>query len=372
MKLSECAGRTDNNFHLLRILAAFAVLVTHSFALSAGSADAEPFRLSLGMTLGSVSVDVFFIVSGFLVTGSLLKTHSAVAFFWARVLRIFPALVVMLVLLVFVLGILFTSLPVQSYLTTPKTYAYFLKCATLVFGVNWTLPGVFHSNPIPDAVNGSLWTMPHEIHMYGILLAAWLVLGVRGLERTKLFKLAILTAMSAAGVILVAGHLMLDVAIEGWFIKLFFMFFSGAGFYVLRDRITFSRSVFWICIAALVASALLDRRLFFLVYVVTLAYVLFYLVYVPSGQIRKYNRLGDYSYGMYIYAFPIQQAVAALWPGVSVPMMVLVSGVCTLLMAMLSWHLLEKRALKLRGHFGERTRSNVLVVFARSKLNGAR
>jgi peptidoglycan/LPS O-acetylase OafA/YrhL len=371
MKLAECAGNTDNNFHLLRILAAFAVLVTHSFALSTGSADAEPFRQSMGMTMGSVAVDIFFIVSGFLVTGSLLKTRSAIAFFWARVLRIYPALVVMLVLLVFVLGPLFTTLPLASYFAAPRTYSYFVKCATLVWGVNWTLPGVFHFNPAKDAVNGSLWTMPHEIHMYGILLVTWIALGWRGAERVKLFQFAILTAMTSSGMILVGGHLLLNIEIEGWFMKLFFMFFTGAGFYVLRERITLRRSIFWIFVVGLVVSGLVSRQLFFVVYVLTIAYIVFYVVYVPVGTIRRYNRLGDYPYGMYIYAFPIQQTVAACIPGVSVPGMVVLSTIGTLFMAVLSWHLLEKRALKLRARFTQQTQANALVLIVRSKLNGA-
>ncbi len=359
MKLAKFTGGTDNNFHLVRILAAFAVLVTHSFALTTGSADSEPFRSSLGMTLGSVSVDIFFIVSGFLVTGSLLKTQSAVAFFWARVLRIFPALIAMLVLTVFVLGSIFTSLSLSSYLAAPKTYSYFLKCATLVTGVSWTLPGVFQSNPLKDAVNGSLWTMPYELYMYGIVLGAWLVFGVRSVRRAQVFMVAILTAMAVSGALLLVGHLVFGMEIEAWFIKLFFMFFSGAGFYVLRDRINLSRGAFWICVLALVASAQVDKQLFFAVYVLTLAYVLFYLVYVPSGVVRQYNRVGDYSYGMYIYAFPIQQTVAALLPGVSVLAMVLYSTVGTLFMAVLSWHLLEKRALGLRGFFTLQTRARL-------------
>ncbi len=121
--------------------------MTHSFALAIGSGNAEPFRNSLGMTLGSVAVDIFFIVSGFLVTGSLLKTQSAIAFSWTRVLRISPALFVMLALLVFVFGSFFTSLPLLSYLTAPKTYEYFLKCASLVFGMGGLYPASL--TPIP-------------------------------------------------------------------------------------------------------------------------------------------------------------------------------------------------------------------------------
>ena len=208
--------------------------------------------------------------------------------------------------------------------------------------------------------------MPFEIYMYGILAAVWLVLGARSIDRIKLFTIAILTSTVASGVILLMGHLFLCVEIEGWFIKLFFMFFSGASFYVLKDKITLSRTAFWHCAMALMATTLLDKQLFFAVYVFTIAYVIFHLVYVPSGPIRRYNRLGDYSYGMYIYAFPIQQAVIALLPGVSVPALIALSSIGTLAMAMLSWHFIEKHSLKLRRSLIDYTRANTFVSFVRS------
>ena len=121
MKLSDFTQGRDNNFNLIRIVAALAVLVTHSFALTVGSGNAEPLRASLGMTMGSIAVDVFFIASGFLVTASLLNRQSAIDFIWARVLRIFPALSVMLFLTVFGLGAFFTSLPAPSYFANPGT-----------------------------------------------------------------------------------------------------------------------------------------------------------------------------------------------------------------------------------------------------------
>lgn len=355
MRLSELARGTDNNFNLLRMGAALAVLITHSFVLAIGSGDAEPLRGSLGMTLGSISVDIFFVTSGFLVTGSLLTKQNSIEFIWARVLRIFPALIAMLVLTVFGLGCFFTSLPLSSYLADAKTYAYLLKDATLITGVTWSLPGVFHGNPYKDVVNGSLWTLPYEIYMYEILATVWIVLWVVKASRVRLFHIAILTAVGTAGVLLLVGRFTFNAPSEGGFVKLFFMFFSGAAFHVLKERITISHRMFWLFLIALLASALTNSKLFFVIYRLTLAYLVFFVAYVPSGPIRNYNDLGDYSYGVYIYAFPIQQSIAALVPGVSVLSMILISTLATFLMAALSWHLLERRALGLKRACAERT-----------------
>lgn len=353
MKLSNFARGRDNNFNLIRIVAALAVLVTHSFALVAGTGDAEPFRDRLGMTIGSISVDVFFITSGFLVTASLLTRQSTIEFIWARVLRIFPALLVMLLLTVFALGAFFTSLPLPSYFSDPKIYSYLVKCSTLFAGVAYDLPGVFDANPYRNAVNGSLWTMPHEIHMYSILAIVWVSLRLTPEFRLRAFELVIVTIAVAGGAHVLASHFYSPT--ESQFARLFFSFFTGAAFYVLKERIRLSRSFFWFFVAALL-FAIVNKHAFFVVYIFTIAYILFYLAYIPSGYIRKYNQLGDYSYGVYIYAFPIQQSVAALIPKVSVLHMTLISAAATLFLAAFSWHLLERRALNLKGHYVGHTR----------------
>lgn len=363
MKLSDYSQGRDNNFNLIRMIAALAVLVTHSFALVYGSGDAEPFHDSLGMTIGGIAVDVFFITSGFLVTASLLYRQSTIEFIWARVLRVFPALLVMLLLTVFVLGTFFTTLTLLNYLSTQATYAYLFKCSTLLFGVAYDLPGVFQDNPYPNAVNGSLWTMPHEIRMYAILVLIWFGLRITQKFHLSVFKIIILTLTVIAGLFWVARHFYFDSA----FARLFFMFFAGASFYILRERIVISRWIFWFLLGSLVLAAI-HPRVFSVVYVFAITYILFYVAYVPSGFIRKYNQLGDYSYGIYIYiyAFPIQQSVAALVPGVSVIQMILISAVVTIVLAALSWHFLEQRALSLKAHYiGQ---SKKLLAYKRSGI----
>jgi peptidoglycan/LPS O-acetylase OafA/YrhL len=348
MKLSDLAGGRDNNFNLLRIVAAALVIVSHSFALVLGP-DAEPLRSRLGTTPGSIGVEIFFVTSGFLVTSSLLTRKDAGEFLWARILRIYPALLVMVVLTVFGLGLFFTTLSSADYFSARETWRYLVKNATLLADVTYTLPGVYDGLPAGNAVNGSLWSMPIEIRMYLILTFVWILARVIPAARAALFQSAIVVfAVGAAGLYLSSGHF--PTQNESKFTQLFFMFFTGAAFYVLRARIVLSWPVFAVCGIALAVSSV-EREAFFFVYNLTLAYVLLFLAYVPGGRIRTYNRLGDYSYGLYIYAFPIQQSVVALIPGVSVTQVMLLSSALTLAFAIASWHALEEHALRLKNRY---------------------
>jgi peptidoglycan/LPS O-acetylase OafA/YrhL len=301
MRLSQFAHGRDNNFNLIRIIAAFAVLVTHSFVLTSGSRDAQPLRATLGITFGSIAVDVFFVTSGFLVTSSLLRRQSAIEFLWARVLRIFPALVVMLLLTVFGLGLCFTTTPWSSYLTDTRTYVYLARCSTLFAGVAYELPGVFEGNPYKNAVNGSLWSLPCEIHMYAILVIIWVSLRITPRMRPMAFKCTVVSGALIAGAFVIVRHF--STTPEPLLPKLFFMFFAGAAFFVLKDRIVLSRTLLLSFVLAL-SLATLDKQVFFVVYTLTLAYLLFHLAYLPSGFIRRYNQLGDFPTASISTPFP--------------------------------------------------------------------
>jgi hypothetical protein len=183
--------------------------------------------------------------------------------------------------------------------------------------------------------------------MYAILASVWtvlcLVLGVG----SRVFKIAIVGGASAVVLLLVlcpvcTAH---DVHLP----RLFGMFFSGAAAYVLKDRIVLSGPVFWSMMVIVPSAIFLGEPVLFAAYVLALPYILLYLAYIPSGFVRKYNKLGDYSYGIYIYAWPVQQAIVSLAPDVSVPAMILGSAGIVIVLAALSWHLIEQRALRLKG-----------------------
>ena len=200
-------------------------------------------------------------------------------------------------------------------------------------------------------MNGSLWTLTPEVRMYTLLLLVWLCASFAGLRRTKILRFAVIIITIISG----AWYLF-----HGRFEphennpRLIFMFFTGSSFYLLRERIAIERSVLLLFISAIVIS-LIQRSAFFVVLNLLLPYILFCAAYDFGGAIRAFNRIGDYSYGIYIYAFPVQQALASIIHGISIALMFGLSAIITVILAVLSWHLLEKRMLRMKGKVTERT-----------------
>jgi len=356
MLLSIYTSNRNNNFMLVRFIASFLVLVTHSFSLQTGSIDLEPMREALGMSLGDIAVDVFFITSGFLITSSYINRGNVFAFAWARILRIYPALILAMIFSVFFIGPLFTNLNTLDYLLHPDTYKYFLKNITLFFGIEYYLPGVFLDIPFKRVVNGSLWTLPFEIRMYAILA---FILTIVICLRKKINVITIKNVTLFLGIFsilyVILNHYIYILPFESIFlekfIRLFAMFFLGAMFYVWREYITLSYKWFLILFFLLLMSTLYIN-IYFIVYNLTLPYLILFLAYVPGGTIRKFNNFGDYSYGMYIYAFPVQQLLVSSYPNISIINMIIFSFSITLILSIISWHLVENRFLKMKNNYG--------------------
>jgi peptidoglycan/LPS O-acetylase OafA/YrhL len=345
VRLSDYAVGRDNNFNLLRLLAALTVIYAHSFAVLGRSPDDIVTLGQVGVSLSDLAVDVFFVTSGFLVTGSLVNRGSLIKFIWARALRIYPALWVMLALTVFILAPALTSWPLADYLTSPKTHEYFAKDATLLGGVRWSLPGVFDSLPLRGEFNGSLWTLPVELRLYLYLAAAWLVLSLTQGIRLKAMALIAPVAAVILFVDIVRGKVFgapfnpADIRI--------YMFVSGAALYLWRDKVPLGVVPLLAILAALAAAAL-DRSAFLVAYLILLGPLIMHLAYLPKGPIRAVNGWGDFSYGVYIYGFPVQQTLVFLFPAVSLTAMVVSASGASLIIGALSWFLLEKRALALK------------------------
>ena len=333
MTLSEAAVGRDNNYTLLRLVAALAVIVSHGFAIVLGGPENEPWRETLGLTAGGLAVDVFFVISGFLVTRSLDFRRSGSEFIAARILRIFPGLLVNLLFVAFVLGPLLSTLAFSEYFRNPKTLLFVLHNLQML-----ALPYPETALPGIAIANGSLWTLPVEVCCYVVLVGSWVAWN-RLRTRSWLDVVLMLAALLA---ITVATWRYSQSA--GF--NLAWMFASGALSYGARSRIRLKASWSMLLLALLLAASI-DHRAFQVALLLACPYLVFCAAYLPSGKVRLANRLGDYSYGTYIYGFPIQMAVFAILPTASVWQHVGLSIVVTLLLAILSWHVVESPALKM-------------------------
>jgi peptidoglycan/LPS O-acetylase OafA/YrhL len=329
----------NNNLNLIRMILAVSVLVSHAVPLSEGRSAVEPLQQVLHFSLGSLAVYGFFGISGFLVTQSLLVRQNLASYAVARGLRIFPGLIVVLLLTVLVLGPVATDLPLSDYATRMSTWSYFPANISLL-RLQYALPGVFRTNAYPDAINGSLWTLSFEVGCYLMLAFVWRIGAFRNSYRLGWTALGV--ALCYVALAVVSRRISLPTKV-GEFALLSECFVMGTMFYVLRDRVPLNRPLAALLLAGAVVADFYFSSLivFFAAYI----YALLTFGYLGAKPLDRYNALGDYSYGTYIYAFPVAQLLAWLWPGISLLHLALASFLVTLPLAVLSWHLVEKPAL---------------------------
>jgi peptidoglycan/LPS O-acetylase OafA/YrhL len=327
-------------FDSLRLWLAFSVLLVHSFAVAQYD-QGLPQRLWSGplRPLLLVILPMFFGLSGFLVTGSAMRTRSIKAFVALRLLRLLPALGVEVTLSALILGPLLTVLPLRLYFTDPLFFSYF---GNIVGHVQFFLPGVFTTAPMAGIVNLNLWTLWPEYCCYVFILflmasgalfdrqkmtiIAGVVLGILGVGNS-LFELGETDTMYGAPILLMS-------------------FTMGVVAYQWRERIPVHRGVFAAAAAALYAAW--SFRGTAVLGLIPLTYCMAYLGVQPLPRLRLLPQ-GDYSYGIYLYGFPILQALVFLFPTLKIWWALFpAAAVVVLAIAMASWHFVERPALSFK------------------------
>ncbi len=336
--LADVAQGRDNNFNLIRFVAATAVLVSHAWPIGLGIGTQQPLKALTGHTLGGIAVFVFFAASGFFIAASFSRSRSSERFLLARTMRLFPGLVVSLLLVGLVMGPLVSDLAPGAYFTSPETFTFLLRNAALALP-QYTLPGVFEANPYPT-VEGSIWTLIHEVACYMLIFMA----GVTGL----LWRRGAMTLVLLAYAVLWILPDIFDLHVPGRLAatrELSLPFVMGTALWIWRDRVVLSLwGIAGLCALAWAGYGTLAG---FPLLMAALTYGMFWCAYVPGGAIRSFNRLGDYSYGMYIYAFPLQGLAVwlagggAMDPWVNIALALPMTLIC----AVASWHLVERPAL---------------------------
>lgn len=333
----RCTGR-DNNLNLIRAIAAFFVMVSHSFPITQGAGAVEPLEPLIGRSLGWLSVAIFFILSGFLISRSFDRSDSLMRWIIARVLRLFPALVFVLLLTIFIIGPFVTQLSLAEYFSSSNVYSYFVRNMSLLF-LQYDLPGVFISNPYGTAINGSLWTLFYEVSCY----AGVFFLGIWGLLKkpivlSGLFVIYIFVYF----LILHSGGDAIHPRVSA-VSKLSLPFILGCMVYVWREYFPLH---FAYVVGLGFLSWLCNDTIFFTeIFIIWVGYFTLWFGYMPRGKLLRYNKVGDFSYGIYVYAFPMQQLSVFLLGEQNWYLNLATALPATLILAYLSWYIIEKPAL---------------------------
>lgn len=332
VSLSTLKNR-DNNFDFLRQFAAFLVIVGHSESLTGSSHSGF-----WGVSVSTFGIQVFLAVSGYLVTESWMNSRNLSTFIRKRISRIFPGLIVCILLTTFVLGPSLTSLTAKEYFSHDGTYLYLNNI--LLYPV-YSLPGVFESNTYPNAVNGSLWSLPVEFACYIVIASVGLLLG----RQSPLFAIISSFVMIIYANLVLVSHS--PVVIWGSPLREAFevmpFFFAGCFFRLLPNGVVFRTDLVIIAVACLTAVSLLRPELHWCINWILVTYVILCFGVSRSPVIGGVGRWGDPSYGMYLYAFPIQQTLQYLSGNqMTLSGMVWITTALSILIGYMSWHLVEK------------------------------
>ena len=351
----------ENSFHLMRFLLATGVIYSHSYALlegTKGKGELFAYFTKGQALLSTLSVNGFFVVSGFLVTQSLINSSTVKSFMAKRILRLMPALFVSLFVSAFIMGPLVSKLPLHDYFSFGPNGPLDFLLKNITFGIRgdvWGIQDVFAQNPNPNTVNGSIWTLKYEIALY-IGLGLTQIFGFSSKKKQISFAFVIICVLVALNYIYGIQFVkstslnlwVLNLWNQNFFISLAFYFLSGGIFYLFRDKIPMNK----VLVSCILLGLLISNQTMLLKY----GLLLFFPYLIVSASINKkffsFGRFGDFSYGLYIYAFPIQQLISFLFQKhLTVGSFFLTSFIATLAVSIISWKFIEEPILSLKHKF---------------------
>lgn len=346
--VADAMSSRNNNFDVIRLFAALLVLWSHSYALTAhDSKDIFPkFLLSYGS--GSrLAVMIFFVISGFLVTKSASERGTA-EYLASRALRILPGLTFVVVSTVFVIAPMMTRLPLIEYLRDSQSLSYLWNVT--VFGIQLDIPSATSGLPFPGVINGSIWTLSLECGFY-VMIAALFRFDLLTERRAFVPIIAVISLFfyftyvlgynwENRGPAIWKGASLYPTARYGS------AFILGSAFWIYRNKIVLNSATAVACAIALYAAAGTVSAV--AVYCISVPYLVLYFA-IGTRATLDIRKVGDLSYGAYLFAFPIQQAIIGLLGPISPTKLSLLATPIVLVIAYFSWWFIEKPFLSLKG-----------------------
>jgi Predicted acyltransferases len=345
-KLSKMSKGRNNNLDIIRLLAALGVIYSHAYPLCVGNYTGElAATLTRNrMSVGSIAVSTFFILSGFLITKSFERTPHLASYLKARFFRIVPPVLIVILIGAFIIGPLCTSLPYKEYFRHTATWNY-IKNLNMKFEYG-TLPGVFESHH-NQGINSSLWTLTYEVAFY-IFIA---IIGSLKLIKKKEYSIGFFILSTylylhketifTTSILWFSPHFLKNFVYLGMF------FTIGMIYYCYRDYIELTVRGFIIaCFALVLGLKLIEPNLAFALFG---SYIIICLAFNGKIIFNKISNYGDFSYGIYLFAFPIQQIYIMIFKGSIHPLLNFILTTITVIpIAYISWHFIEKKCLQLK------------------------
>jgi len=335
------ASRQSSGFDILRIGLALSIILWHTVQVCYGPQAENWFWTGPLRPLVYLLVPSFFALSGFLVTGSL-ERNDITKFVFYRLVRIYPALILEITLSALIFGAIFTNIPLAEYFRSGELFNYLLNITGVRSLMSFTLPGVFEANP-SHIVNGQLWSIPIEFECY-LILVLMNAFGV--LKKVHVVALALYVVAFAYMGVMIATHRHLPTPVRPQDGLVIASFICGVIVYLLRDKIKISPSLFLMSFLAMWSLFLYASTELLAVFPLTYCTI---WVGVQNLRFSWVRHIGNYSYGVFLYGFSIQQAVYSTFPLCRTPLPnFIVSAIIALMISAVSWHLVELRAIENR------------------------
>lgn len=334
-KLVDTVGTKSENLHLMRFIAAIMVIISHAYPISTGEDVGEWFKVLTNnqLTMGGFAVSVFFLCGGYLIAMSVEKNKTAKKYFSARVSRLIPSLF-FVVLCTIIIGGFLSSWGALGYFLSADTWKYLLN---VVFIRVHELPGVFVNNPYGLVVNGSLWTLSVEFICYILCFIAYKL----SFLRKDRYPITIPIVLIGTGVVWWLG---LRIPLMHELIRPVLLFYIGMGYWVYREHISLNVRNFVIAVIACVILFVFGQGQ--LAMLLCFPYIMMYIWFGMKQCSPKLGKLGNYSYGIYLWGFPVQQTIMHFFNGEKIhPMLNAVIAIpIAVLLGWITYELVENKA----------------------------
>ncbi|SFZ92953.1 Peptidoglycan/LPS O-acetylase OafA/YrhL, contains acyltransferase and SGNH-hydrolase domains [Flaviramulus basaltis] len=336
----------DNNFDFLRFLFAVFVVISHAYALSGVNESSEWFhQISNGqIVLSQLGLSGFFIISGYFIFQSLQRSKSFFSYYKKRFLRLFPALFFVLLLTLILAPFVYKS--EISFFQNKEVYSY-LPYNLLLYFFQSGIKGIFDTNAY-HAINGSLWTIRYEFSLY-------VAIGLLYFFRNDFKGVRILIAAVFAILIITynffierfAGSSILGM--QGYHILNLGTFFVCGSLLASFNFEEIKSSILLIITIIVFALAIYFNFYNYIKHIVFPIMVLL-IGFAPLPFFSTFGKIGDLSYGIYIYSFPVQQTMIYFFD-LNVYQLIIYSLMVSIMFGYLSWHFVEKKALAYKKNF---------------------